>query len=76
LARIARDHTFLRVLASTGISDGFTNPIKANDLIGAVINHIVIDPGRVDKGKTFLTRPVSCVIGWVDIQSKTVHPVH
>ena len=49
--------TTLRVLASTGISDGFTNPIKANDLIGAVINDIVIDPGRVDKGKTFLTRP-------------------
>jgi LCP family protein required for cell wall assembly len=45
LARIARDHTFLRVLASTGISEGFTNPIKANDFIGAVINDIVIDPG-------------------------------
>ncbi len=45
LARIARDHTFLRVLASTGIADGFTNPIKANDFIGAVINDIVIDPG-------------------------------
>jgi LCP family protein required for cell wall assembly len=45
LARIARDHTFLRVLASTGISDGFTNPIKANDFIGAVINDIAIDPG-------------------------------
>ena len=45
LARIARDHTFLRVLASTGISDGFTNPIQANDFIGAVINDIVIDPG-------------------------------
>jgi LCP family protein required for cell wall assembly len=45
LARIARDHTFLRVLASTGIAEGFTNPIKANDFIGAVINDIVIDPG-------------------------------
>jgi LCP family protein required for cell wall assembly len=45
LARIARDHTFLRVLASRGIADGFTNPIKANDFIGAVINDIVIDPG-------------------------------
>ena len=45
LARIARDHTFLRVLASTAISGGFTNPIKANDFIGAVINDIVIDPG-------------------------------
>jgi LCP family protein required for cell wall assembly len=45
LARIARDHTFLRVLAATAISDGFTNPIKANDFIGAVINDIVIDPG-------------------------------
>ncbi len=45
LARIARDHTFLRVLASTAISGGFTSPIKANDFIGAVINDIVIDPG-------------------------------
>jgi LCP family protein required for cell wall assembly len=45
LARIARDHTFLRVLASTAIAGGFTNPIKANDFIGAVINDIVIDPG-------------------------------
>jgi LCP family protein required for cell wall assembly len=44
LARIARDHTFLRVLASTAIAGGFTNPIKANDFIGAVINDIVIDP--------------------------------
>jgi LCP family protein required for cell wall assembly len=45
LARIARDHTFLRVLATTAIAGGFTNPIKANDFIGAVINDIVIDPG-------------------------------
>jgi LCP family protein required for cell wall assembly len=45
LSRIVRDHTFLRILATTVESKGFTNPFRANDLIGAVINQITIDPG-------------------------------
>jgi LCP family protein required for cell wall assembly len=45
LSRIARDHTFLRVLASTAESQGLTNPLKLNAFLGAIINQIVIDPG-------------------------------
>lgn len=45
LARIVRDHTFLRILASTAESKGLTNPIRANAFIGAIINQITIDPG-------------------------------
>jgi LCP family protein required for cell wall assembly len=45
LSRIVRDHTFLRVLASTAESQGLTNPVKANAFLGAIINQITIDPG-------------------------------
>ena len=45
LSRIVRDHTFLRVVVSTAESEGFTNPLKANAFIGAIINQITIDPG-------------------------------
>jgi LCP family protein required for cell wall assembly len=45
LSRIVRDHTFLRILASTAESKGLSNPLTANALIGAVINQITIDPG-------------------------------
>jgi LCP family protein required for cell wall assembly len=45
LSRIVRDHTFLRVIASTAESEGITNPLKANAFIGAIINQITIDPG-------------------------------
>ncbi len=45
LSRIVRDHTFLRILASTAKSEGLTNPFKANAFIGAVINQITMDPG-------------------------------
>jgi len=45
LARIARDHTFLRILVSTAESKGLTHPLTANALIGAVINQTTIDPG-------------------------------
>ncbi|MGH3601222.1 MAG: LCP family protein, partial [Pseudonocardiaceae bacterium] len=44
LSRIVRDHTFLRVLASSALSKG-ANPIKANAFLGAIINQITIDPG-------------------------------
>jgi LCP family protein required for cell wall assembly len=45
LSRIVRDHTFLRVLASTAESKGLSNPLTANALIGAVINQVTVDPG-------------------------------
>jgi LCP family protein required for cell wall assembly len=45
LARIVRDHVFLRVLFSTAVSDGLRNPIKLNNFIGAVVNQITMDPG-------------------------------
>lgn len=45
LARIVRDHEFLRILFSTAISDGLGNPVKANDLLGAAIGDMTIDPG-------------------------------
>jgi LytR cell envelope-related transcriptional attenuator len=45
LARIVRDHTFLRVLVSTAESEGLTNPLKANAFLGAVLNQLTVDPG-------------------------------
>lgn len=45
LSRIVRDHTFLRILASTAESKGLTNPVRANAFIAAIINQITIDPG-------------------------------
>ncbi len=45
LARIGRDHTFLRILVTTAESQGLTNPLKLNAFLGAVINQITIDPG-------------------------------
>lgn len=46
LARIQRDHTFLKVLASSVVSEGLTtNLLKANDILSSVINEVTIDPG-------------------------------
>lgn len=45
LARIVRDHTFIRILASTAESEGLTNPIKANNFLGAVLGQLTVDPG-------------------------------
>jgi LCP family protein required for cell wall assembly len=45
LARIVRDHTFLRVLISTAEHEGLGNIVKLNNFLGAVINQITIDPG-------------------------------
>ncbi|HWE55045.1 MAG TPA: LCP family protein, partial [Acidimicrobiales bacterium] len=44
LARITRDHVFVRVLYSTAVSEGLSDPIKLNSFIGAVIDQITIDP--------------------------------
>jgi LCP family protein required for cell wall assembly len=45
LARIVRDHTFIRILASTGEHEGLTNPLKANAFLSAVLGQLTIDPG-------------------------------
>jgi LCP family protein required for cell wall assembly len=46
LARIRRDHTFLRVLATTVINEGLTTDlVKLNDILGALISQVKIDPG-------------------------------
>jgi LCP family protein required for cell wall assembly len=46
LARIQRDHTFLKVLASSVVSQGITtNLVKANDILSSLINQVTIDPG-------------------------------
>jgi LCP family protein required for cell wall assembly len=45
LARIDRDHTLIRILVSAAKSEGLSNPIKANNFIGAVIGDMTIDPG-------------------------------
>jgi LCP family protein required for cell wall assembly len=45
LARIVRDHTFIRVLASTGESEGLTNPLKINAFLSAVLDQLTVDPG-------------------------------
>jgi LCP family protein required for cell wall assembly len=46
LARIQRDHTFLRVLATTVVSQGITTDLaKLNNILGAVISQVTIDSG-------------------------------
>ncbi|MBV9660017.1 MAG: LCP family protein, partial [Acidimicrobiales bacterium] len=45
LSRIVRDHVFLRVLATTAISQGLTDPLKLNAFLGAIINQLIMDPG-------------------------------
>jgi LCP family protein required for cell wall assembly len=45
LSRIVRDHTFLRILASTARSKGLTDPLTLNAFLGAIINQIIVDPG-------------------------------
>lgn len=44
LSRIVRDHTFLRVFVNTAKAE-MTNPIKANALIGGLLNQVTVDPG-------------------------------
>jgi LCP family protein required for cell wall assembly len=46
LARIRRDHTFLKVLAATVTSQGLTTDlVKLNNILGALISQVTIDPG-------------------------------
>jgi LCP family protein required for cell wall assembly len=45
LARIVRDHTFLRVLVKTGESEGLSNPLKLNAFLSSVLHQLTIDPG-------------------------------
>ncbi len=46
LARIRRDHTFLKVLAATVTSQGLTTDLgKLNNILGAVISQVTVDSG-------------------------------
>jgi LCP family protein required for cell wall assembly len=45
LSRIRRDHAFLAVLAKTVKAKGFTNPLRANAVLGNVVNQVTIDDG-------------------------------
>lgn len=49
LARITRDHTFLRVLIDTAQSQGLYDPLKLNSFLSAVTNQVTIDPGLRDQ---------------------------
>lgn len=44
LARIVRDHTFVKVLATTAEEKGIGNPVTAANFISAVTNQLTIDP--------------------------------
>ncbi len=43
LSRIARDHEFLRVLASSVVARGLGNPLTDNSLIGSVAPQLAVD---------------------------------
>jgi LCP family protein required for cell wall assembly len=45
IARIARTHEFLRVLASTVVSKGFGNPITDQNLLNAIAPQVQVDSG-------------------------------
>ncbi|MDQ6782020.1 MAG: LCP family protein [Actinomycetota bacterium] len=55
LSRIVRDHAFLRALVSTALSQGVTNPLKANGFIDSIIGQITVDPGLRDQLVTLAT---------------------
>jgi LCP family protein required for cell wall assembly len=45
LGRIRRDHEFLAVLAKTVKANGLTNPLRANAVLGDLVNQVTIDDG-------------------------------
>ena len=45
LSRIRRDHEFLTVLAKTIKAKGLANPLRANAVIGDLVNQVTIDNG-------------------------------
>ncbi|MCU4185991.1 LCP family protein [Acidiferrimicrobium sp. IK] len=45
LSRIARDQLVMRILVKTAESEGFTNPLKLNSFLGALLSQVIIDPG-------------------------------
>jgi LCP family protein required for cell wall assembly len=44
LARIRRDHTFLRVFVNTAKAQ-LTNPLRVNALVGGLLNQVTVDSG-------------------------------
>jgi LCP family protein required for cell wall assembly len=49
LARIVRDHEFLKVLITTAQSQGLYNPLKLNSFLSALTNQVTMDPGLRDQ---------------------------
>jgi LCP family protein required for cell wall assembly len=45
LARIARTHTFMKIVAQTAKAKGLTDPILAANFISAILAQITVDPG-------------------------------
>jgi hypothetical protein len=55
LARIRRDHTFLRVFANAAKAQ-LTNPVRLNALVGGLINQVTVDSGLDVKSLLALLR--------------------
>lgn len=57
LARIRRDHEFLRVLASKVAKEGLSNPITDESLVASVVSDLTVDSGfsATDMVKLLLT---------------------
>ncbi|HLI00633.1 MAG TPA: LCP family protein [Acidimicrobiales bacterium] len=45
LARIVRDHIFVRVLIKTAETEGLANPLKLNRFLAALTDQVTMDPG-------------------------------
>ncbi|MHB8505294.1 MAG: LCP family protein [Acidimicrobiales bacterium] len=56
LARIVRDHIFIRVLAKTAERQGIGNPFKASAFVSAALNQLTIDPGLKAQLVTLIER--------------------
>jgi LCP family protein required for cell wall assembly len=56
LSRIARDQLVMRILVKTAESEGFTNPLKLNSFLGALLSQVIIDPGLKSQLTKLATR--------------------
>jgi hypothetical protein len=56
LGRIKRQQVFLRVVLRTALSQGLTNPVRANRFIGAVVGHLTKDSGLTQADAIGLAR--------------------
>jgi polyisoprenyl-teichoic acid--peptidoglycan teichoic acid transferase len=56
LGRIQRQQTFLRVVLATAIAKGLTNPVRANQFVGAVVHDLTKDRGLSEADAVGLAR--------------------